>query len=292
MKIVQFTIPVAREISVIVQEDRQPHFYHHWHRHNETQITWVIKGEGTLIAGNYMQPFQSNDIYVLGSNQPHVFKSDPPYFDKRYRKEVHALTFFFNPDGFFQPILHLPELKAVRKWVEHSCNGLQLPAKEKKKVIEEMLLVKKSKQAGRVAAFIRMLQVMSEVKDWKTLSTISSGYSFSDTEGLRMNDVYQFTLKNYGDNIKLEQVSAIACMTVSAFCRYFKKHTRKTYIAFLNEIRISEACKKIISGNFASISSIAYACGFNTAMSFNRVFKKITNKSPSQYQKEYRQKIE
>jgi AraC-like DNA-binding protein len=292
MKIVQFTIPVARENSVIVQEDRQAHFYHHLHRHNETQITWIIKGEGTLIAGNYMQPFQSNDIYVLGANQPHVFKSDPPYFDKRYRKQVHALTFFFNPNGFFQPILHLPELKTVRKWVEHSGSGLQVPVLGKKKVVDEMILVKKSKQAHRIAAFIRMLQVMTEIRNWKTLSTISSGYSFSDTEGLRMNDVYQFTLENYEDNIKLKQVSAIACMTPSAFCRYFKKHTGKTYVAFLNEIRIGEACKKIVLGNFDSISSIAFACGFNSAMSFNRVFKKIIGQSPSQYQKEYRQKLE
>ena len=88
MKVVQFTIPVAKENSVIVQEERQAYFYNHLHRHNETQITWIIKGEGTLIIGNYMQTFKAGDIYIIGANQPHIFKNEPVYFEKdRMRME-------------------------------------------------------------------------------------------------------------------------------------------------------------------------------------------------------------
>ncbi|MEO5563454.1 MAG: hypothetical protein ABIR18_08465 [Chitinophagaceae bacterium] len=58
MKIIQFTIPVAKDNSIIVQEDKLPYFYNHLHRHNETQITWIIKGQGTLITGSSMQRFQ------------------------------------------------------------------------------------------------------------------------------------------------------------------------------------------------------------------------------------------
>ncbi|MCK7554673.1 AraC family transcriptional regulator [Chitinophaga sedimenti] len=61
-------------------------------------------------------------------------------------------------------------------------------------------------------------------------------------------------------------------------------------MAFLNEIRINEACKKIISGEFSSISSIAYNSGFNSAINFNRVFKKTTGISPSEYIREYKTK--
>jgi hypothetical protein len=50
MKIVQFTIPVEIDNSIHLQEDKLPHFYEHLHRHNETQITWVISGEGTLLS--------------------------------------------------------------------------------------------------------------------------------------------------------------------------------------------------------------------------------------------------
>src|ERR1700716_3998216 len=99
MKVVQFTIPVADENSVIVQEDILPYFYNHLHRHPETQVTWILKGEGTLVAGNYVQPFKEGDIYLIGANQPHLFKSDPARFDKPKKKKIHALTIFFNHKG-------------------------------------------------------------------------------------------------------------------------------------------------------------------------------------------------
>ena len=292
MRVIQFTIPVAMENSIVVQEDIQPHFYNHLHRHNETQITWVMKGEGTLIAGNYMQRFKPGDIYIIGANQPHIFKSDPAYFDKRKKKEIHELTIFFNPEGFFHSILELPESKTMKKFVESTLSGLQVPTDEQKKIADEMLVVKNSKQGYRLASFIHLLQTMTSVKEWRTLATISAEYSFTDMEGLRMNDVYQFTMTHYSENVKLKQVADVAYLTPQAFCRYFKKHTRKTYIAFLSEIRISEACKKIIAGEFNSISSIAYDTGFSSAVSFNRVFKKITGKSPKQYLREYNQKVD
>jgi len=292
MRVVQFTIPVARENSVVVQEDRMPHFYNHLHRHNETQITWIMKGEGTLIAGNYMQQFKPGDIYVLGANLPHIFKSDPAYFDKRKKREIQALTIFFNPEGFFQSILALPETKGIKKFVESTAYGLQVPAEWEERIAAEMLDVQKQEQGFRLAGFIRLLQTFAEVKKWKMLATLSAGYSYSDVEGLRMNDVYQYTMTHYSENIQLRQVADIAHLTPQAFCRYFKKHTRKTYIIFLSEIRINEACKKILSGKFDSISSIAYDIGFSSAVSFNRVFKKVTGKSPRQYLRDYTGKVD
>jgi AraC-like DNA-binding protein len=292
MKIVSFTIPVAKENTVIVQEDIMPHFYHHLHRHNETQITWIIAGEGTLIAGNYMQPFKAGNIYIIGANQQHIFKSDSAYFSKRSKKQVHALSIFFNPDGFFLLILNLPETKTIKKFVESTIYGLQCPATSLKTIAAEMSTIKSLKSGFRLATFIQLLQILAGIKNWKVLASISPEYAFSDDEGLRMNNIYQFTMSNYTENIKLKQVADIAFLTPQAFCRYFKKHTSKTYIDFLNETRINEACKKILAGDFESISSVAYDTGFKSPVSFNRVFKKITGKSPLQYRKDYKEKAD
>ena len=292
MKVVEFTIPVAREKSVIVQEDFMTHFYHHLHRHNETQITLIIKGEGTLIAGDSMQHFKPGDIYILGANQPHIFKSEPEYFDKRRKKTSHSLTIFFNPEGHFKKILDLPEMKKIKKFVEQTKCGLQAPPRLEKIITSQIMLVKKSKNGFRLSTLITLLQVFADIDDWKMLSTLHAEYSFSDSEGLRMNSVYQYTMDHYTENIKLKQVAGVAYLTPQAFCRYFKKHTRKSYFTFLSEIRINEACKKIVNGDFGSIASIAYDTGFNCAVSFNRVFKKVTGKSPRQYLKEYKDPLD
>ncbi len=292
MKVVQFTIPVAGEHSVIVQEDIQPFFYEHLHRHSETQLTWIIKGEGTLIAGNYMQRFKPGEVYILGANQPHVFKSDPAYFDKRKKKEIHALTIFFNPKGFFKPILELPEMKGIQKFIEMTHHGLQAPAAQQETLAAMMRDIYQKNNAQRLAAFIETLQFISGLRKWKSLSTELTEHTISDSEGLRMNDIYHYTMSNYTDNITLKQIAEIAHLTPQAFCRYFKKHTLKTYVNFLNEVRVSEACKKLKLRDYESVSSVAYQTGFANAVTFNRVFKKITGKSPRQYSREYNQNIE
>ncbi len=291
MKVVQFTIPVAGDSSIVVQEELLPHFYIHLHRHKEIQITWIIEGTGTLIAGNYMQPFKAGEVYLLGANQPHLFKSDPVYFDKRRKKKVQALSLFFNPVQFTQTVLSLPETKSIKRLIEQSVLGLQLQSASVKKICSEMQLVKEANQAYRLSAFLHLLQTISNLKGSRVLSSASTHYSISDSEGLRMNDVYRYTMEHYTENIKLNEIASVAHLTVQAFCRYFKKHTRKTYISFVNEIRINEACKKMTGADAASISSIAYEHGFSSAVSFNRVFKKITGVSPTKYINEYRQQV-
>lgn len=292
MKIVQFTLPVAKEHSVIVQEDILPHFYNHLHRHNETQITWIIKGEGTLIAGSCMQRFRPGDIYVFGSNQPHILKSDPVYFDKDRKKQVHALTLFVDPKGAFGNVLDLPEMVNVKKFLELSRVGLQVPVPHRQQVSQGMLQVKEARNGYRLTCFINLLQLMASVKKYRTLSNAEAEYAISESEGLRMNDIYQYTMAHYTENITLRQIAGVAHLTPQAFCRYFKKHTLKTYITFLNEVRVNEACKKIVAEDFDSLASVAYQTGFTNAVTFNRVFKKITGRAPKKFLQEYLENVE
>jgi AraC-like DNA-binding protein len=292
MKVVQFTIPVSQEHSIMVQEDTLPHFYNHLHRHNETQITWIIQGEGTLIAGTCMQRFQSGDIYIFGANQPHILKSDPAYFEKNSKREVHGLTLFVDLRGPFGRILELPEMQNVKKFMEATRMGLQVPATQHKTIIEKMLMVKEARNGVRLACFIQLLQALSYIKKFKTLSNTHTEFAISESEGLRMNDIYQYTMSHFTENITLKQIADVAHLTPQAFCRYFKKHTLKTYITFLNEVRINEACKKIVSENFDSLASVAYQTGFSNAVTFNRVFKKITGQPPKKFLTEYLQKVD
>jgi YesN/AraC family two-component response regulator len=292
MKVVPFTIPVADENTVVVQEEILSHFYNHLHRHAEMQITWIINGEGNLIAGNYMQPFKSGDIYIIGSNQPHLFKSNPEYFDEKSDKKIHSLTFFLNPNGLIKPVLDLPEMKSIKNFLSTTTHGLKAPTSYQKKIAEAMVRVNEQKHSERLAVLIQLLHLISNIQEWKTLSTVTTANSFTDSEGLRMNDILQYTVTHYTENIPLKKIASVSHLTPQAFCRYFKKHTRKTYMNFLNEVRINEACKKILEGKFGNISSVAYQTGFNNLVTFNRIFKKIIKKSPSLYIKDYIGKIE
>ena len=62
----------------------------------------------------------------------------------------------------------------------------------------------------------------------------------------------------------------------------------KTFYDFINEYRIEEFKRLILlpENEQFTLMSIAFDCGFNSKSSFNRYFKKITEKTPSQYVKE------
>lgn len=74
-------------------------------------------------------------------------------------------------------------------------------------------------------------------------------------------------------------------MNKQSFCRNFKSRTQKTFIEFLNEIRIAHACKLIAEGE-NHIAGIAYNCGYNSLSNFNRFFKEIKGISPKEYSKQ------
>ncbi|MEO6136504.1 MAG: AraC family transcriptional regulator [Ginsengibacter sp.] len=287
MKVVQFTNLGNIDHSVHFQEDRHSHFYPHLHCHNEIQITWIISGEGILFLDNTMQYFKSGDMFVMGANQPHFFKSEPSCFDTNNSNKIHSLNIYFNPNGFLSNLINFPEMLGIKNFMESTIFGMQASGENAAKLGQTFLKVGNASAGFRLAYFIELLQVMANFKHWQYLSAQSFAANITDSEDVRMNQIFRYTTENFTENISLEQIASIACLTTQSFCRYFKKHTGKTYIHFLNEVRVNEACKTLAKNNFDSIGTVAYKCGFNSVMSFNRVFKTFTKKTPKDFIRSY-----
>jgi AraC-like DNA-binding protein len=287
MKVLQFTIPVPRDKTVIVQKDVLAHFYPHLHRHEEIQLTWIQQGEGTLVAENNMYPFRSGEIYWLGVNLPHVFKSDPSYFSPASRKKIRTLNIFFNTKGQLDSFFELPEIKNVKTFLQNQQSGFKVPPQHVDEIAKKMLRIENSGGVDQLVHFIELLKLLSSFQELTPLSARSQPVSYTEHEGIRIGAIYNYIMQQYDKPITLEDVSRQAHMTPQAFCRYFKKHTLHTFVSFLNEVRINEACKKLTDGQYDSIATVAYNCGFNSITNFNRVFKSITGKSPSEYVESY-----
>jgi AraC-like DNA-binding protein len=292
MKVLPFTIPVPHDHSIIVQEEVLPHFYTYLHRHAEIQLTWIKKGEGTLIAGNSMHVFHADEIYLLGANQPHLFKSDPIYFEPESEKEVNTVTVFFNPSGQLAALFNLPEMKAVKAFVAQSQNGFKVADDSYTTIAKRIEALQQASGAGQLFLFIELLSILCTNTQLQPLSSGGYSYSMTDPEGMRIAAVYNYIIQHYHDTLTLEDVAMQAHLTPTAFCRYFKKHTRHTFVHFVNKIRINEACRLLVNGSADSIASIAYSCGFNSITNFNYVFKKITGISPRDYVNSYSKTIE
>ena len=287
MKVLQFTIPVAQDRAVIVQEDVMPHFYPYLHRHREAQLIWIKEGEGTLLADNQMHPFKKNDIFLLGANQPHLFKSNPEYFNTNSDLKIQALMIFFDPNGSLAPLLELPEMQLIKYYLHLNKGGLKISSLESDLVIQKMLTVQYAKNQDLIIQFLQLLSVLVQLQHSSEPLAVNSSSIFSESEGIRIGHIFNYLMQHFDKNITLNEVAEQAHMTPQAFCRYFKKHTQQTFVSFLNEMRINEACKKLTGGHFENISSVAYSCGFNSLTNFNRVFKSVVGYSPKSYLDSY-----
>lgn len=287
MKMIQFNVPAPKDKSVYVQEDRLTDFYPYFHKHEEYQFMWIVKGEGTLFLADSFHPFQAGDIFLLGPNQPHVFKKNANSLNDT---EVESVSIFFHLKGSLSSLFHMPELSGILEFILHNTNGFKVPHAYTGRVRRRIALLKKASMMDQLVSFIFLLKELSLVaRELKPLSIAS--VSGNDDGYLRIHEVCRYIKENFRRTITLEEAADHANLTPQAFCRYFKKHTGLTFVGYLNELRIQEACKLITAQRYESMGLVAYNSGFNSITNFNRVFRSITGFSPKEYYSRYKNNI-
>jgi AraC-like DNA-binding protein len=283
MKALPFKIPYGSKSSIKVDYDVMPHFYNTYHTHDELQIMLVIKGQGSAYIGDKILDFDEGDIYLLGQNLPHVFKDKP----SNGELEIESISIFFLKEFMGNGFLELPESRLLGTLIEESKRGIQIEGQLLENITENIWNIYNSDGLNRLLMLVDTLEQIAQSEDVSFIS--SPGYHKPRrlVDGQKINDVFDFMLANYSREVKLEEIAEIAHMSATAFCRYFKHHTRKTYSRFLNEIRVGQACKMLVDDKL-SISNICYDSGFKNISNFNRQFKKISGFTPSEYQKQHR----
>lgn len=277
MKVFPFKIPKSSEEAFIYQEDREFIFYDKYHQHEEIQISYIKKGEGTVLVGDMISEYQKGDILIVGSNLPHVFKSD---ISESKKKSV-MLTIFFTKNSFGKNFFNLPELHSIEPFFEAIKNGIRI-RNAKPSIIKKFEKFKEADKYDRFILFLYLLKAFCQAE--KTpLSNYVFNKPFTDAEGKRMQMVFDFVMNNYQKNVTLEEVSQIATMTKNAFCKYFKTRTNKTFFQFLIEIRIEHAAKLLVKNKELSVIEISEMSGFNNISNFNRKFKEIKKKTPFEF---------
>ncbi len=280
MKVIPFKIPRSSEEGIRVQIDELPYLYNHLHQHPEIQLTLIQKSRGTLIAGDYVGRFSEGDVFVIGSNQPHVFRNDAVYFKKRLSAK--AITIFFDEFSMGKHFWALNEMKSIIPFFHHSQGGYRINGRKQIQLIENLQHIATAEGIDKLKYFLSLLQLLSTKKEMKALSRIIIQRPIKDVDGNRLNKVLEYTFLNNKEEINLTEIAGVANMTVESFCKYFKTRTGKTYIHFLQEIRVTNSCTLLLQDD-KPISTICYESGFANLSNFNRVFKKITGKTPKEY---------
>lgn len=292
-----FMKPILRKIdtginsSFSVREDISAYLYNHWHYHPEVELTLIRRGSGMRLVGDSMEPFSDGDLILLGSNLPHLWRSDSIYFEGHEDVHIEAVAIHFMENFWGEPFLNLPEMKNIRELLGKARRGIRINGNTAKEIACMMESMPKTDSVDRITLLVTMLNIIALSKENNILSGLGFSKSYDLVNTDNINAIYNYTLDHFQERISIQDVAAIANISPHSFCRYFKSRTTKTYWQFLLEVRIGYACKLLIE-NKMSISQVCYTCGFNNLSNFNRQFKSIIGRTPSEYLKEHTSVLE
>lgn len=284
MKAIPFQIPKEDTKSIKVQIDQGPYFYDKLHYHREVQITLIVKGTGIVYGGNNMHKFGPGDIIMFGANIPHLLKNGSNYFSDD-SPGVLSHTLFFDKDSFGGGLFQINEMNSISAFIDTSARGIILSDDE---ISKDVLQAKDQKNEDLVISLLSILRKISRT-EYTFINSELYNLSLDENVGNRLNDILTYTFKHLDQKIHIEEVAKKANLSRSQFSRYFKKHIGKSYVQFLNELRIENACASLIDSE-KNIETICYQVGFQNVSNFNRIFKKVKGVSPRAYRKISNQK--
>lgn len=284
-KPIPFKIYKSENHALLVQIDKAEYFYNQLHYHPEIQITAIVKSEGVVYAGNTMSSFSEGEVLVIGPNVPHLLKNSALYYAENSPK-VYGVSLFFDEHSFGKQFFELKELRNLKALLQESRRTFKVQGELKEKIYQKIIDSRSIHAEVLIINFLEILSLIHQA-DKEYLNSEQYNMMLNDSEGSRLNEVLDFTFQHYHQEITIEQIAKIACLSRSQFSYFFKLHTGKTFIQFLNELRVENACISLKNTNF-TIEQICYEIGFQNVSNFVRQFKRVKDVTPSQYRKSWK----
>ncbi|MEO0340672.1 MAG: AraC family transcriptional regulator [Bacteroidota bacterium] len=249
-----------------------------WHFHPEYELVFIDQADGTRQVGDHISNYKGCDLVLIGSNIPHL------NFDYGLKNEYQKVVVHLKKEFVESTIPAIPELKPLQKLFDRSRFGIAFNSQQR--MVGRSLFELEGKSPFQQYLLLTdILNEISKIANYTLLHDAPYHNVQSDKEHLRLQSIYAFVDHNYHRKIELKEAAAVANMTKEAFCRYFKKASKYTFVEFLNRYRISQSKAILIAG--ASISDACFQSGFESLSYYNRIFKRVTNENPSTFQKRY-----
>lgn len=285
MKVFPFKIPKPENELVRHQVDHVSHFYDKLHQHPELQLTVILKGEGSLIVGDYIGRFRPGEIYLMGSNVPHVFRNDERYYQQPSSQQAHSESLFFDLGLFEHRLAGIAEFEGLPERLR-SLDGCYRITGRHHFIRSRIVKLRNLSGLQKIIRSFEVLDLIVEGELPERLNSLGSIRNYSAREGKRMEHVMRFLMEQSHRHISLAEVAGVASMNKEAFCRFFKERTRKTVTEFLNEVRIARACQ-LLGNQDLTMMQVAAESGIPNLSYFNRVFRKNKGMTPREFRASY-----
>lgn len=251
------------------------------HFHPAIELNFISNAKNVRrVVGDSMEEIGDLELVLVGSGLSHGWEQHTCTSPK-----IREVTIQFHSDLFNKDFLGRSIMKPVRDMFYRSAHGILFSEETTETMAPR---IKKVSKLTGIDYFLELQSIFYDLaisRNQRLLST--STVSLEDFESDdRLKSLYYFIQDNYTQKITLSEVSSLLNMSSVSFNRFIKKRTGKTFVEYLNDVRVGYASQMLVEKDLG-ISEIAFKCGFNNIAHFNRVFKKNHNVTPSLYRENF-----
>ena len=249
------------------------------HFHPEYEINFIHRAQGgRRVVGDHIDEIEEYELVMVGPNLYHGWEN----YRNSGEELLHEITIQFPIDIFDGTLITKNLFKPLRDLLHNANRGVLFSPDTAKSLENRFLSLAQKRGFDSFLEFQSILYDLSISREQRLLTNISfqKGNDFYNNE--RIEKIYSFVNENFSKKIRLEEAADLLNMSVVSFSRLIKQGTGKSFIDFVNEIRLGYSTRLLIESG-KSISEICYECGFNNISNFNRTFKKKQGCTPSEF---------
>lgn len=252
------------------------------HHHTEIEICYVKSGNGVFLVDGARYEIEPGKVFVFLSNQPHWIEridgAEPPCF----------LDLKFEPRIVWSPDLNFFDDSFLRRLLSDGCQNCFEKDEDAAEMIrenmEEMFVECQNRKSGAeiiIKANLYKILVILLRRENK-ISAFSACKNVKNLEN--MDKVIQYINSNISKKLSLEELADISCFSRTYFSVLFKELNGISPWDYINIKRV-ELAKSMLRESNETVLYISSECGFSNLSNFNRIFKKITGTTPTEFRK-------
>lgn len=255
------------------------------HRHDFLEFSYIISGQGTEIINGQKHKLHKGTFTLLLPYQIHELIPEAGSVLKLYNCNL-GLEAFFGSNKLSEELNEM--IFEFNEELPPYVNFEGDEARRVEDIFQEMLEeIKEDKLWSSLIFRAKLVELLALFDRARSLSKENkiNHFRHQDKKGYLWEVIF-YIHNHYREDITLEKLAHRFGVSVSHLSTSFKKYFGENLHSFLNEIRIKQACGLLVSSN-KQIIDIATEVGFNSYVTFSRVFRQKMGLSAS----EYREKI-
>ena len=256
------------------------------HRHTEFELSLILSGKGIYKTENGNFDIQEDDIFLYSTNEYHCITDIFPDGDNLYMKllNIHfSPSYIMGTDSLNRNTEYMNIFFSRKTPFENRIDRTNIYNPK----LRELILSVKSECENKepcyeAIVFARLTEILTLLLRHYNLTENKNVKSLCHIDNI--SSAITYINEHYKENITLNDITNAAHMHKTTFIANFKAIYNMTTWDYINIKRIEDSLTLLKSTDL-TILDIATKCGFNSTANFNKIFKKTTGITPSEYRK-------